>query len=100
MRDAAMSLIQKIYDDVHAALWAILVAFVLWFSVVVVPTLPQIHARAEMLHDHEIATEQDVVCGKLGMGLQTTMYRNCISNLEEYRAAMQRRITYEGGVLF
>ena len=95
-----MSLIQKIYDDVHAALWAILVAFVLWFWVVVVPTLPQIHTRAEMLHDHEIATEQDVVCGKLGMGLQTTMYRNCISNLEEYRAAMQRRITDESGVLF
>jgi hypothetical protein len=95
-----MSLIQKIYDDVHAALWAILVAFVLWFSVVVVPTLPQMHARAEMLRDHEIAAEQDAVCGKLGMGPQTAMYRNCISNLEEYRAAMQRRITDESGVLF
>ena len=95
-----MSLIQKIYDDVHAALWAILVAFVLWFWVVVVPTLQQIHARAEMLHDHEIAAEQDAVCGKLGMGSQTTMYRNCISNLEAYRATMQRRITYESGVLF
>jgi len=95
-----MSLIQKIYDDVHAALWAILVAFVLWFWVVVVPTLPQIHARAEMLHDHEIATEQDAVCGELGMGSQTTMYRNCISNLEEYRAAMQRRIVDESGMPF
>lgn len=95
-----MSLIQKIYDDVHAALWAVLVAFVLWFSAVVVPMLPQIHARAEMLHDHEIATEQDAYCEKLGMGPKTPTYRKCVSSLDQYRARIQQRIADESGVLF
>ena len=94
-----MSLIQKIYDEVHAALWAMLVAFVLWFSVLVVPTFPQMHARAEMLHDHEIATEQDLYCEKLAMGPKTAMYRKCISSLEEYRAKIQQDIT-DGSDLF
>lgn len=95
-----MSLIQKIYDDVHAVLWAILVAFVLWFSVVVVPTLPEMRARAEILHDHEIATEQDFYCEKWGMGPKTTMYRQCILNLKEYRAVVQQDIAEERDVFF
>lgn len=95
-----MSLIQKIYDEVHAALWAMLVAFVLWFSVVVVPMLPQIHARAKILQDHEVATEQDVYCGNLGMGPKTPMYRKCISSLEEYRAKIRQNIADESDLFF
>lgn len=95
-----MSVIQKIYDEIHAALWAILLAFVLWFSVVVVPMLPELRARAEMLRDHEIATEQDMYCGKLGMGPKTTMYRQCISGLEEYRSKIQQRSADERDVFF
>jgi hypothetical protein len=95
-----MSQIQKIYDDVHAALWAILLAFLLWFSAIVVPRLPQIHARAEMLHDHEIATEQDMYCEQLGMGPKTPTYRKCVSSLEDYRAKIQQHIADENGVFF
>jgi ABC-type histidine transport system ATPase subunit len=95
-----MPLLQKIYDEVHAALWAILVAFVLWFSAVIVPMLPEIRARADMVRDHELATEQDRYCGNLGMGQKTTMYRSCISELEQYRAKIRRRIADENEAFF
>ena len=95
-----MALIQKIYDEVHAVLWAMLVAFVMWFSVVVVPTLPQIYARAEILQDHGVATEQDMYCGKLGMGSKTPMYRKCISSLQEYRAKIRQDIADESVLFF
>lgn len=95
-----MSLLRKICDELHAALWAILVAFVLWFSVVVAPTLPEMRARAEMLQDHEIALEQDLYCGKLGIGPGTTMYHQCVSDLEEYRAKIRERIADESQLIF
>lgn len=90
-----MSLIQKIYDEVHAALWAVLVAFVCWFVVFVVPKLPEIHARAEMLRDHAIAAEEDSYCGKLQIGPKTPMYRQCISYLHDYRATIEQHIADE-----
>jgi hypothetical protein len=95
-----MSLIQNIYDEVHAALWAILVAFVLWFSVFVVPMLPAVRARTEMLRNHEISIEQDGYCGKLGMGPKTTMYRQCISVLEQYRTKIRQDIADETELFF
>lgn len=93
-----MSLIQKIYDEVHVALWAVLVAFICWFAVFVVPKLPEIHARAQILHDHEIAVEQDLYCGELGMGSKTAAYHQCIAHLEEYRAKIQQRISDEANL--
>ena len=93
-----MSPILNIFDNVQMALAAILVAFVLWFWVVVVPKLPEIHARAAMLRDHEIATEQDLYCGKLRMGPRTATYHQCIAYLQEYRAEIQQRIADEANL--
>jgi|SRR5581483_2785623 len=92
---ATALLLKKIYDTVHMMLWAILVAFVSWFIVFVVPKLPQIQAQAEVLRDHEIAEEEDLYCGKLGMGPKTPMYQRCTSYLQEYRAKIEQRLANE-----
>jgi len=99
-RNATRLLIQKIYDNVHAAARAILIAFVLWFLVVVVPKMPEIHAQADVLRDNEIAAEQHLYCGKLGMAPRTAMYYQCISYLAEYRAKIQQRIADETNPVF
>ena len=76
-------------------LWAVFVAVVSWFLVFVVPKLPEIRARSERRHNQEIAAEQDFYCAKLGMGAGRAMYHQCILNLEDYRAEMERRIADE-----
>ena len=92
---AAALVIKKIYDTVHMILWAILVAFVLWFTAFIVPKLPEIRAQAEILQHDEIAAEDNLYCGKLGMGAKTAMYQQCISYLQEYRAKIEQRIANE-----
>lgn len=88
-------LAKRIYDNLHMALWATLTAFVLWFVVFVVPHLPEIHARAEGLRGQEAAAEQDLYCGKLGMGPNSAMYDRCISDLAEYRSRVEQRMADE-----
>jgi len=80
------------YDHVHMVAWASLVAFVSWLCVFVLPKVPEIGARAEMLHDNEVAAEEDLYCGKLGMGPGTARYHQCVSYLGEYRAKIEQRI--------
>ena len=98
--NAALLLIHKIYDNVHMALWAILIAFVLWFPIAVMPKLPAIHARAEVLHQQQIAAEQDFYCTKLGMGPTAAMYHQCLSYLQDYRAKIKQRDIDENSPFF
>jgi hypothetical protein len=86
---------RKIYDEIHMALWASLVAFVAWFLLFAAPKLPEARAEAEAARMHEIAGEQDLCCGRLGMGPQTPDYQRCISYLQEYRARVERRLADE-----
>lgn len=99
-RQATVSQISKIYDHVHMVAWACLVAFVSWFCVFVLPKAPEIRVRAEMLHDNEVAVEEDLYCGKLGMGPRNALYRHCISYLGEYRAKIEQRIATETNLFF
>jgi len=92
---STVSLIQKIYEEVHIALWAILVAFVSWFLLFAVPKLPEARARAEAFRANEIVGEQDLFCEKLGMEAKTPGYQKCISSLQEYRARVEQRLADE-----
>jgi hypothetical protein len=92
---ATALVLKKIYDTIHMILWAILVAFVLWFTVFIVPKLPEIRAQGEMLRDRAIAADEDLYCGKLGMGAKTTRYQDCISYLRDYRVKIEQRFADE-----
>ena len=94
-REATRPLVGRIYDHVNSTLWAFLVAFAVWFSAVFVPQIPEIHARAAAFHANEIAAEQDLYCGKLGMGSKAAMYHDCTRYLGEYRAKIEQRIADE-----
>jgi len=87
-----MPLIRKIYEEFNIALWAIAVAFASWALLFALPRLPEVRARAEALRAYEIAGEQDLFCGKLGMGPKTPGYLPCISTLQDYRARIEQRM--------
>jgi hypothetical protein len=86
-----LTLARSIYDDVHLALWAILVAFVLFFLAFIAPKLPEAAARAERLRIQEITAENEQYCAKWQMGLGTKMHDQCISDLQDLRWKVEKR---------
>jgi hypothetical protein len=88
-------LIQRIYDEVHAALWALLVAGVVVFALAVAPKLPEIRAQAERMRIQEIAAENRFYCEKWGMPADTPRHIQCTLDLNELRAKVARQMAYE-----
>lgn len=86
------AIIHEIYDNVHAALWAALLVFVLYFAVFVAPQLPEARAKAESQQILEISTENRFYCEKWKMLVGTHEYTRCTLDLQEIRAKVYQRI--------
>jgi lipoprotein NlpI len=84
-------IIIRIYDNVHSAIWAALLAFVLYFSAFVAPKVREAGAQAERQRILEIAAEHDFYCAKLKMGPGTQAHAQCILDLQAFRVKVQRR---------
>lgn len=89
--NGSLALARSVYDTVHLALWAILVAFVVFFLAFIAPRLPEAAAKAERLRVQEIAQENEGYCAKWQMGVGTKMHDQCISDLQELRWKIQDR---------
>jgi hypothetical protein len=92
MSPKALAVIQRIYDEVHAALWALLGAGLLLFLVVILPTLPAHRANAERLRALQIAAENRNYCEKWGMLAGTRRYAQCMLDLGELRISIARQL--------
>ena len=67
----------RVYDNVEAALWAALLAFVIYF----------INARVQ-----EIAAENALYCEKFGMKVGTEKHKQCLLDLGEFRTKVEKRV--------
>jgi hypothetical protein len=88
---ASWTLGRKVYDIVHAALWALLAVLV----VMVVINFPQIldaQAVAERQILQEISDENRFYCEKWGMKAGTHEHTLCTLDLQEIRAHVEARI--------
>ena len=85
-----LAIVQSVYDYVHMALWATLVAFV-FFLAFIVPRMPEAASRAERIRIQEISQENEDYCAKWQMGLGTKMHNQCILDLQELRWKVQNR---------
>lgn len=84
--------ISVIYDNVHMALWAMLVSFVLYFLTVVLPNIPAAQAEYQRLRIRQIAAEHDLYCNKWGMGARTQAHDQCILDMQAFRAQVEKRV--------
>jgi len=91
----AWARIHAIYDNVHAALWALLCAFVVWTVVVVVPKLPAAREKFERVRAQEIAVENKFYCEKWGMPVGTHTHTLCTLDLQQLRAKIAKRMADE-----
>ncbi len=88
-------MVSRIYDSVHMALWAALLAFVLYFGAFVVPKLPEARAQAERLRVQETGAENNFYCDKWGMGAGTQAHYQCLLDLQAFRAKVENRFIEE-----
>ena len=86
-----LAIVQSVYDYVHMALWATLVAFVVFFLAFIVPRMPEAASRAERIRIQEISQENEDYCAKWQMGLATKRHNQCILDLQEFRWKVQNR---------
>lgn len=84
--------VSAIYDNVHYALWALLVSFVLYFVTIIAPHIPAAQARYQRLRIKQIAAEHEFYCEKWGMGAHTQAHDQCILDLQAFRAQVEKRI--------
>jgi len=80
------TVIQRIYDDVNAALWTLLITGVLYFLTMVLPQLPARQAEADRLHEQTDAAENVRYCEKWGMPAGTQRHLQCTLDLQQLRA--------------
>ena len=83
--------VRSIYDTVESVLWAGLIAFVLFFIVMVAPHLTENQARQEAMRLHAEAAEYDAYCEKLGTHIGTREHAVCVLELQEFRADILRQ---------
>ncbi len=94
----AWTVIHRIYDNVHAALWAGLCAGLLMFFVVVAPQLPKRQAAAETKRLLDVMAENRDYCEKWGMGADSAKQAQCILDLQRLRTKIERRIAEESNI--
>jgi hypothetical protein len=95
MSPKTLAVIRRIYDEVHAGLWALLVAGVLYFLMTVLPQLPARQAQAQRLRDQQYATENRYYCEKWGIPAGTRRHLQCTLDLQQLRAKIAQEMEDE-----
>jgi hypothetical protein len=88
-------IVSHVYDNVEIALWAMLLAFVIYFVAFILPKLPEIQAQQERIRLEEIAVENASLCEELGTKRGTDKYTQCLLAVGAFRAKVEKYL-YDG----
>jgi len=92
MSEKTWQVIHRIYDYAETAALALLCSFALYFTLFILPHVPEIRAGIESQRILEIASENRLYCEKWGMHEGTQSYLQCTLDLQRIRANVERRI--------
>ena len=81
-----------IYNEINMALWAIGVTSALYVVAVILPKLPELRSRAEVLRIQEINAANEHYCQKLHIGPGMPMHDECILALDQLRNDVEKRM--------
>jgi len=84
--------VSRIYDNVEIALWAMLLAFVIYFGAFIVPKLPEIQAQQERIRVEEIAVENASLCEEMGTKWGTDKYTQCLLAVGAFRTKVEKHL--------
>ena len=92
----AMAVVRQVYDWVESALWAALLAFVIYFVIHILPNLPESVRHAESMRALTIAAENHSYCEKWGMRSGTHAHSLCTIDLQQLRKSIQHDLADDG----
>jgi hypothetical protein len=85
-------IVSRVYDNVEIALWAMLLAFVIYFVAFILPKLPEIQAQQERIRVEEIGVENASLCEELGTKRGADKYNQCLLAVGAFRAKVEKRL--------
>jgi hypothetical protein len=80
------------YNHIEIALWAALLAFVIYFLTFVIPKLPETQAQAQRIRAEEIAAENATLCEKLNVKRGTAQHNQCLLDVGQFRWKVEKRV--------
>ena len=94
-----MTVVGKVYDNIELALWAILLAFTIWFAAFVAPNLPEATRSAASARAAMTAADNGAYCERWGMKRGTREHGLCVADLYELRRKIEQEFADEAGIL-
>jgi hypothetical protein len=94
-----MTVVRKAYDHVELALWAAVLAFVIYGVIGVALDLPQAARRAESVQALKTAEDNRSYCERWGMKRGTREHTLCSADLYELRKRIAQEFADEAGIL-
>ena len=91
---SAWTIIHRVYNTVHMALWALAVAITV-LLLLHIPQMRDARAIAEAQRAQEISQENKLHCEKWGMRSGTHEHLICTMDLDAIRAKVEQRIADE-----
>jgi len=88
-------IVSHVYENVELALWATLIAFVIYFFTFAFPKMHEIQAQNARIRAEEIAAENTSLCEKLSIKRGTDAYAQCLLDVGEFRWKVETRIYNE-----
>lgn len=82
----------RIYDQINRALWAALVAFVIFLAFVIVPQMPRYRADAQAARAAAREREDAFYCKRWGLREGTAGYSRCMTDLLELRRSIEQQL--------
>ena len=79
----------RVYDNLEAALWAALLAFLIYFTFFMIPKMPEVRAQNERARVQEIAAENALYCEKFGMKAGTEKHKQCLLILGNFERRLR-----------
>lgn len=88
----ARTSVLRLYDQINLALWAALVAFLVFCAFVIAPQMPRYQAEAQAARAAAREQEDAFYCRRWGFGEGTATYARCMSDLIAFRHSIERQL--------
>jgi len=98
MKDSSLrARVGRVYDLVHLALWSLLIAFLLFFALIVLPNVPGRQAKQQAMRMLQNQAEYDAYCRGWGLMPGTRLYAQCFTYLAQFRRSVETQFADNNG---
>ncbi len=91
-RGGIKAIVERVYDNVHLALWAAFIAGLIFLGVFGIPKMYGAQALYQAERARQIEAEDGFYCRRWGMVRGGGKHRTCMTDLEQFRRGVEKRL--------